>query len=321
MRVSIPPGGPYPAAELSRYHDVKLAAMTGGNVTRSASQAVKETTVTLTITPETGYELDTITVTGASGAVTLSGEGSTRTFTMPDEDVTVNATFKKLKFTIDHSGLVNLKCDKDTTGSAHSHEVEYGDAAAIKLVPDEGYDLPNSTEITIKNAQNVVITGWTINDEGTITFSGGVTSNLTIEAAGVRKTYTVNYTLTNGLNSESARSVKHGEAYTGELKAEGTTYLLPRSITVTMGGKAFTDFAYDSATGIITIAEGKITADMVITASGRTPGSSSSGSGTSRPATSTEVTTNPDGSKTTTVTDREKRAKSPHRPAPSFGRD
>ena len=49
-------------------------------------------TVTLTITPNSSYELENITVND----VALSGEGNTRTFTMPAEDVVINVTFKEV---------------------------------------------------------------------------------------------------------------------------------------------------------------------------------------------------------------------------------
>ena len=53
--------------------------------------------VPLTFTPETGYELDTLTPTKTSGGsaidVTTATDGS-KSFIMPDEEVTVGATFK-----------------------------------------------------------------------------------------------------------------------------------------------------------------------------------------------------------------------------------
>lgn len=52
-------------------------------------------TITITAVPETGYTLSTVTATNAttSEAITLSGSGNTRTFIMPEADVTVTATF------------------------------------------------------------------------------------------------------------------------------------------------------------------------------------------------------------------------------------
>ena len=66
-----------------------------GTVTADRSRADKDVTVTLTITPSAAnYVLGSISVTKTDGsAVTLSGDGNTRTFTMPESNVTVNAMF------------------------------------------------------------------------------------------------------------------------------------------------------------------------------------------------------------------------------------
>ncbi|MBE7008889.1 MAG: hypothetical protein E7422_07125, partial [Ruminococcaceae bacterium] len=54
-------------------------------------------TVTLTVTPDAGYQLDTLTVKDASSNnVEVGGTGNTRTFTMPGSNVTVSATFAAL---------------------------------------------------------------------------------------------------------------------------------------------------------------------------------------------------------------------------------
>ncbi len=84
-----------------------------GNIVASSSIAVAGETVTLTINPNRGYQLEEITVykTGEeTTTVTLSGEGNTRTFAMPTYNVTITATFsvtpacddaEKIVYTID----------------------------------------------------------------------------------------------------------------------------------------------------------------------------------------------------------------------------
>ena len=65
---------------------------------RPANPVAENATVTLDITPATGYELSTISAyrTGAPGTtVALTGSGNTRTFVMPAYDVTVDAAFQK----------------------------------------------------------------------------------------------------------------------------------------------------------------------------------------------------------------------------------
>ncbi|GHV22266.1 hypothetical protein FACS189428_4060 [Clostridia bacterium] len=77
---------------------VNVSVTTNGTVTKDKSSATAGETITLTISPATGYELNTITAHkdgDATTTVTLNGTGNTRTFTMPTYNVTVNATFKK----------------------------------------------------------------------------------------------------------------------------------------------------------------------------------------------------------------------------------
>lgn len=78
-------------------YTVTCQAGSGGSLSvGSTTQYEAGASVTVTATPNTGYELSSMSAykTGASGtAVELSGSGNTRTFTMPAYGVTVAATF------------------------------------------------------------------------------------------------------------------------------------------------------------------------------------------------------------------------------------
>ena len=78
-------------------YSVKVAAAENGSVTSNRRTATRGQTVTLTVAPEAGCQLDTLTVTDRSGnAVELTDKGNgTYTFKMPASKVTVTATFKK----------------------------------------------------------------------------------------------------------------------------------------------------------------------------------------------------------------------------------
>ena len=66
-----------------------------GTVTASHKSAAKDTAVTLTVTPDKGYVLDTLTVLDSKDkAVKLTEKNGKYTFTMPAGKVTVSATFK-----------------------------------------------------------------------------------------------------------------------------------------------------------------------------------------------------------------------------------
>ncbi len=68
-----------------------------GTVAADKTEAAEGDTVTLTVTPDNGYVLDTLTVTngGVSVAFTAGTELNTYTFQMPAAAVTVSATFKE----------------------------------------------------------------------------------------------------------------------------------------------------------------------------------------------------------------------------------
>jgi hypothetical protein len=84
-------------------YDVILPGyISGGTVMASFTTARGGETVTLTITPYSGYELDVISVHKVGDLdteVTLSGYGGIRTFIMPAYDVMITASFKTIVIT------------------------------------------------------------------------------------------------------------------------------------------------------------------------------------------------------------------------------
>ena len=73
---------------------ITISSAKNGDVTSSHKSAAKGTTVTLTVDPDKGYTLETITVTDGSGKeVKLTEKNGKYTFTMPASKVTVKATF------------------------------------------------------------------------------------------------------------------------------------------------------------------------------------------------------------------------------------
>lgn len=68
-----------------------------GEVTSSRARAPKGSTVTLTVTPDSGCALDALTVTDSRGDdILLTEKGGKYTFTMPGRAVTVRAEFRKI---------------------------------------------------------------------------------------------------------------------------------------------------------------------------------------------------------------------------------
>jgi len=78
------------------YYTITVVKCLNGTVTASATNAAERATVTLDISPASGYELDIISVAAGSNPIALNGTGNTRTFEMPAANVTVTAAFKAL---------------------------------------------------------------------------------------------------------------------------------------------------------------------------------------------------------------------------------
>ena len=76
-------------------YDVAVSDGAHGSVSVSPKSASKGSTVTVTVTPDKGYALETLTVTDKNGsALDLTDQGGGKyTFTMPSSPVTVAATF------------------------------------------------------------------------------------------------------------------------------------------------------------------------------------------------------------------------------------
>ena len=76
-------------------YPITVKSAKNGDVTASHKTASKGTTITLTVDPDKGYVLDTLTVLdGKDKEIKLTEKNGKYTFTMPDSKVTVEATFK-----------------------------------------------------------------------------------------------------------------------------------------------------------------------------------------------------------------------------------
>ena len=127
-----------------------------GAVGVSATKADKDAEITVTTTPDPGYELDKITVTDASGNDVTVTDGK---FIMPEANVTVSATFKALKFDVSVSEDIT-----NGTVEADVEEAATGQTVTITATPDNGYIL---TDLAAGDAQ---ITPEISADGGSYTF-------------------------------------------------------------------------------------------------------------------------------------------------------
>ena len=154
-------------------YTITTSAGAGGSLEASPTRAAANEQVTLTITPERGKMLDQLTV---SGGVTVSGSDNTRTFTMPAQNVTANATFKnataytvtanqvttgegKIRIAISGAGSATA-----TTGGSASLAAYSGETLTVSTTADSGFTL-----------DKLYVNGSQVTSPHTMTISGNVT--------------------------------------------------------------------------------------------------------------------------------------------------
>ncbi len=165
----------------------QASSFSNGNVLFSASTATYNSTVTLTIEPSSGYKLDNISVTKASGGtVSLSGSGNgngaTRTFSMPASNVTVSATFTPETYAIVRGSTSNGLISVNSSAT-------YGSLVTVTATPDTGYQLGS---ITVTNGSNNIQVSGSGNNRSFYMPAGNVTINATFTAINY------NISITNG---------------------------------------------------------------------------------------------------------------------------
>jgi len=191
---TLPPQETLPA---ETKYTITAAAATHGSVTASAASAAKGAEVTLTVTPDAGYALDTLTVKNAAGTVVTVTNNK---FTMPASNVTITATFK-VQYSVKINASENGKVTANKTGAAPNTEI------ILTAAPDAGYVLDTlsvmntatNEKVTVSNNKfmmpaanvNVVATfKKTTEKTYTVTVEEGVTASTTSAKAGDTVTVT-----------------------------------------------------------------------------------------------------------------------------------
>ena len=167
-----------------------------GKVSVDKTSAEKGATVTLTLSASDGYEFGTLSVTGASNAeitTTAVTEGSKYTFTMPESNVTVSATFTALppdmaSYTVKHLQQ-NISDDDYTLTESETKTGTVGQSTDASAKSYEGFTAQSVTQATIAASGTVV------------------------EIKYDRKSYTVTFNA-NGGSTVTSQSVRYGATAT-----------------------------------------------------------------------------------------------------------
>ena len=243
----------------------------GGSVVAIRTQVPEGDPVILWVTPDTGYQLKTLTAVytdgdGAKQALeAVKQEDGTYTFTMPSADVTVHAEFELIAYAIGHE-LTHISCDMDEHGG---HVAYYKVPFTITLTPDEGYNMPETLTVTVTGTGEP-FTDYTYTADPAnpakrvLTFPNGVTQSVTVYGEAVLKTFPVDYEGDRVTFVAPPSTVGwHQEFVAAFIPDKG--YQLPETIEVTMGDAPVTSFEYNKETGAVHIAEGVVEDRLTIT--------------------------------------------------------
>lgn len=222
--------------------------------------------LSFTLVPEQGYKLPAA-ITVEMGTSTLQA-GADYTYNTTTGEVKINAVTDAVKITaigVELSkytitmALTNLKSDKKEL------TVNEGESFTFKLIPDAGYRLPETITVT---GTDGAITGVVYNATSGEVEIPNVKEDLTVTAVAEKiPTYAVEFQLTDVTTDwKEDVVVQEGGTLSCTLKAN-TGFLLPTSITVTMGGVAYQDYTYDASTGKVEVRNVK--GKVVIVAVGR----------------------------------------------------
>ena len=153
----------YKYIRITGFSDTVLTYNVGKNVTTNGSfevdfeESMAGETITINATPDTDYEVDNVTVTDEEdGDVEVTGTGNVRQFTMPEKDVVVDVTFKKLpaNYTALDNAITeagNVDRTKYTTDSLDILD------AAIEVAEGLGRNLTKDDQSTIDDAKNAIL--------------------------------------------------------------------------------------------------------------------------------------------------------------------
>ena len=145
------------------YYAVAVDTLENGEILLNKTSAVKGETVSMVITPADGYTLKSITVKDSDDkAVTVSGSGSSRTFKMPEKDVTISAEFVP--------GQYDVKVSKTGSGTVNVNpsKCAVGTEVTVTATPAEGYQLIDAGCLKVYGNGNKLIAS---SDTGTVTFN------------------------------------------------------------------------------------------------------------------------------------------------------
>jgi len=232
----------YKKVEVSSSYSVTCATgLTGGSITASPNSEVESgATVTVTATPNDCYELTALSYNDGTDH-TISITSAPYTFTMPNADVTVNATFSQKTYdvTLNGTGLATVKLNSGYSVGAGEHKLVHVTCGSTATLTVEDVN------------SNYVFTGWetggsVVSTDATYTFTPN--ADATYEATFSEKlefTVTCATGIANGSISADKETANVGETVTitatpaTGYELETLTYTPDGGSAVTISGTTF----------------------------------------------------------------------------------
>lgn len=179
--------------EASTY-TISKGEVKNGTISIDKTSAKKGETVTVTATPSNGYENGKVTVSG----VTVTDAGNDKfTFTMPADDVTVNATFSAKTYTITKGEVVN---GSFTVASS----AKTGDTVTVSTTPKNGYAV-----------SQVKVSGASVKDAGSGKYTFTMPAdNVQVDVTFAAKSYKITKAEVKNGSVSVASSAKYGDTVT-----------------------------------------------------------------------------------------------------------
>lgn len=184
--------------DIPTYYTVTCNTATGGSVSSDLSRAREGDTVTLTISPTTGYQLSSITVKDASNnTVSLSGSGNSRTFTMPASDVTVTPVFSVINRTVNIYRRFTKADGTVTTESSAVQTISNANVATERTVNAAG-TVSNYTFSTFTIPSTVTVRTGSASTSASFTITATANSTIYIDYTETMYTLTLVNSPTDG---------------------------------------------------------------------------------------------------------------------------
>ncbi len=253
------------AVELPDTYNVTLPT---GNITATGETTATEgVDYTATLKAADGYVLpDTITVK-VNGITITDYEYNKTTGVITIPAITVSGAIVISATAVKIPDVYNVTLPTGNITATGNTTATEDVAYTVTLKAADGYVLPNAITVKVNGTE---ITNYSYDKTtGVVTIPADeVTGNIVISATAVQEaseTYTL--TLPTDTNIEAAVNATptEGVEFTVTLSAKDG-YVLPDSITVTVGGVTCTNFTYNKSTGVVTIPGASVNGNIVISA-------------------------------------------------------